>query len=507
MGFATVYTRATSGVQVSLVTVEIHISHGLPKINIVGLAKTVVKESIERVRSAIINTGYRFPNRRMTINLAPADLPKLSSRYDLAISIGILVASQQLPAELLGNVEFLGELELSGQLRAVNGVLPAAVAAGKCERDIIVPTQNAREAALQSDATVMYSDNLLDVCKAMRGAEHLPSHPHIPLSATPRSTITDIDEVRGQPHARRALIIAASGGHHMLLRGPPGVGKTMLIQRLPGILPVLKHSQALEVATIRSLIGQQIVPEDLLNPPFCAPHHTASAVAIAGGGSVPRPGSVSLAHHGILFLDELPEFKRQTLEVLREPLESGHIVISRAAAEINYPARFQLVAAMNSCPCGYSGSKQRACQCSDTQIYNYQNRISGPLLDRIDLHIDIAQVSYAAIATHARPKPKQSDGNQQIRQQVADARAVQDERGALNARLTDKQLIKYCALNDKARVLMLNASNQLQLSARAYQRTLRVARTIADLEQHPNIDIQDIKEALSYRRRVGVSNQ
>jgi magnesium chelatase family protein len=504
MNFAAVYTRTSIGIASALVTIEVHISQGLPKIHIVGLAKPVVKESIERVRSAIINTGYRFPNRRMTINLAPADLPKSSSRYDLPISIGILVASRQLPVKMLEHVEFLGELELSGQLRPVSGALPAALAAGKCGHDIILPMTCAHEAALQGEARVLQGKTLLEVCKAMHGQEALPIRPRIVARGSQRQHETNLDDVRGQPRARRALIIAASGGHHMLLSGPPGVGKTMLAQRMPTILPQLRIEHALELATIRSVAGETIAPETLLDPPFCAPHHTASQVAIAGGGSDPRPGSVSLASHGVLFLDELPEFKRQALEVLREPMEAGQIMISRAAGEATYPARFQLIATMNLCPCGYTGSKRNACMCTPTQIRNYHNRISGPLLDRIDLHIDVTPIPYTSVARQARNSSpqgtKQETQHQSALKQVTNARDTQYSRGNLNAHLTSQQLDKYCCLTEPTKLIMSQFAERLQLSVRACQGALRVARTIADIEGLPNIEQQHISEALSYRK-------
>lgn len=499
MSFSVVHTRACLGVEAPAVTVETHISHGLPGVHIVGLAKPVVKESIDRVRSALLNSGYQFPNRRMTINLAPADLPKASSRYDLPICIGILAASRQLASTQLEQLEFLGELELSGRLRPVRGVLPAALQAGRHKRNLVLPNGNAAEAALQKKASVFYGDTLSNICAGLGEGRALALHPHTPISPGSRSALADLSEVRGQMRGLRALTIAASGGHHMLVVGPPGIGKTMLIQRLPSILPPLGEEQALEVAAIRSLAGYDILPRALGTPPFCSPHHTASAVAIAGGGNPIRPGSVSLAHHGVLFLDELPEFKRQTLEVLREPMESGHIVISRAATEMRYPAQFQLIAAMNPCPCGYAGNDTELCCCSPRQIANYRNRISGPLMDRIDLHVDL---DYRARSTaHALAQDQPTHDSATVYAQVVAARALQASRGTPNARLGERQLGQYCALDEQTRQLMTESVEKLGLSVRARQRAIRVARTIADLEQSSQIRAVHLGEALAYRYR------
>lgn len=496
MSFSIVHTRASLGIEAPLITVETHLSNGLPSIHIVGLAKTIVKESIDRVRSALLNIGFKFPNRRMTINLAPADLPKQSSRFDLPISIGILLASEQLPPAATKEMEFLGELELSGKLRAVDGVLCAAIACAKAKHDLVVPTENAAEAALYAQTRIFYGSTLKQICAGIIGDELLPQQKNSTTAKHKNGhAIYDLNEVRGQKTAVRALTIAAAGGHHLLMVGPPGVGKTMLAQRISGILPKLKQEQALEVAAIRSLSHKDIDIETLHEPPFCAPHHTATPYAIAGGGAIPRPGSVSLAHNGILFLDELPEFKRQALEVLRQPIESGYIVISRAQAEISYPAQFQLIAAMNPCPCGYAYSRERQCRCSPRQIDMYRSRISGPLLDRIDLHIDL---SYPANTANE----DKAESSSTVLQHVTQARHRQEKRNILNGRMNARQIKNHCVLCAQATDLMNQASSKIRLSTRAYQRVIRVARTIADLEQEHDIKPQHLREALAYRSAI-----
>lgn len=492
MSLAIVYSRAKQGIEAPLVTVEVHLSNGLPALNIVGLAETAVKESKDRVRSAIINSHLEFPARRITVNLAPADLPKEGGRFDLAIALGILAASEQLPKEALRNREFLGELALSGDLRPIAAALPAALAAGDSQRSLIISADNAGEAALSSITEVYAAPNLLRVCAHLHAREVLPrAEAEMPES---QPSPLDLRDVKGQAQAKRALEIAASGGHNLLMYGPPGTGKTMLASRLPGILPPLGEREMLSVAAVYS-VARGAGPRPWQERPFRAPHHTASAIALVGGGSNPKPGEISLAHGGVLFLDELPEFHRHVLEVLREPMESGEVRISRARSQAVYPAAFQLLAAMNPCPCGFQGTNGDRCRCTPDQIRRYRDKISGPLLDRIDMHVPVRLLRRGEL--QGQPE---GDSSAQVRQRVTETRARQiDRQGKPNHQLSAPELEQQCPLNHADRTLLDNAIDKLGLSTRAYHRVLKVARTLADMAGEAVPKTEHLTEALSYR--------
>lgn len=497
MPLAIVNTRAREGIEAPPVTVEVHLTNGLPSFSIVGLPETAVKESKDRVRSALINSEFEFPTRRITVNLAPADLPKEGGRYDLAIALGVLCASGQLPQQALTDYEFIGELALSGELRPVPGVLPAALRCRDVCRALILPLSNLQETVLIKTAQAYGAEHLLDVCNHLLKKHELTSKDT--LTSTPQQPFSgpDLSEVRGQHQAKRALEVAAAGGHNLLFVGPPGTGKSMLASRLPGLLPPLQEAQLLEVAAIRSVSEVGWPDGDPQRRPFRAPHHTASGVALVGGGSMPRPGEISLAHQGVLFLDELPEFDRRVLEVLREPMESGEIRISRAARQVCFPARFQLIAAMNPCPCGYHGEPSGRCRCSTDQIARYQGRISGPLLDRIDIQIEVPSLP---AETLTRPQ-SDCESSLQIRERIIKARKHQyHRRSKENALLNGDELEQDCSLDNASLTLITHALDRLGLSARAYHRILRVARTLADLEGQESISRHHLLEALNYRK-------
>src|SRR5438067_1238528 len=499
MPLAVLHSRSLSGLDAPPVAVEVDLATGLPAFNLVGLPDTEVKESRERVRAALQNAEFEFPRRKITVNLAPADLPKESGRFDLPIALGILVATGQLPAAPLAAYEFAGELALTGDLRPIRGALAMTLKAHRDGRAFVLPAASAEEAALVRDAVVHPARSLLAVCAHLTGRELLPRS--VAPNATSRHDegTPDLADVRGQAGAKRALEVAAAGAHSLLMLGPPGTGKSMLAQRLPGLLPPMSEDESLESAAVHSLTGRFRL-EDWGKRPLRTPHHTASAVALVGGGSDPRPGEISLAHHGVLFLDELPEWDRRVLEVLREPLESGVINISRAARQSTYPAQFQLIAAMNPCPCGWLGHASGRCRCSFDQIARYRGRVSGPLIDRIDLAIEVPSVSADALALSSATASA-GESSADVRDRVVAAQTIQQTRqDKANARLTVPEVVAHCRPEADAETLLAKAMTRLSLSARGYHRIVKVARTIADLAGSATITTPHMAEAIQLRR-------
>ena len=501
---ATVLSSAMLGIDAYIVKVEVDVSGGMPAFSTVGLPDNAIKESRDRVTAAIKNSDFYFPPTRITANLAPADIRKAGSAFDLPIAIGVMAATNQVNLARLENAIILGELALDGSIRGIQGGLPIAIAAKENGiQDLILPAENAKEAAIVEGVNVYPVTSLSAVAAFLNSEKAIAPEPHTLSTHGHKAhpdTLLDLLDVKGQEHVKRAIEVAAAGGHNLIMIGPPGSGKTMIAKRIPSILPKLSMDESLETTKIQSIIG--ILPNDtplVVTRPYRSPHHTISDAGLIGGGKIPRPGEVSLAHNGVLFLDELPEFRRNVLEVMRQPLEDRQVTISRAAASLTYPANFMLVAAMNPCPCGFFSDPTRDCKCSPTQIQNYVSRISGPLLDRIDIQVEVPAVKYAELANEATGEP-----SVHVQERVEKARQIQQQRFAdtaihANASMESKQIREYCKIDSQAQELLRVAINQLGLSARAYDRILKVARTIADLDRNPHIEAVHVSEAIQYR--------